>query len=475
MTALPDTPLPAAGMTDPADDTPTRAARLWRRRLAWGVVACIGTVLLLGAVLLFVLLKTLTPAPGEWSRTMRFGPIERAVSMPAAIRLATHPLGRRWLDGRSLATRIGTLRWQLAPDGETLTATCAPCTLRLPELSREALQWPRAEFSVKRWSQNDFRGTVVIGQGSDTIEGRWQARLGSDGLQMQFAMAQAPIARYYRLFERGVPELARARIDGRMKFDLTAQLPQGDLQVRPVVEGFSVEGLGTEALLDAAPPVRCEAPARAGGFGRWLPMAVVAAEDQRFAEHPGYDLVELEAAWRHNQAQDEPQRGGSTLTQQLAKILYTGDDRTHVRKLRELLYAVEMERTLGKARILDLYLSVVPWGQGECGAHAAARRWAGKKASALTPVEAAWLASLLRNPDAALQAWQDRGEIDTRRVATVLSGLRPTQPSWRRAQIASLKQWTPPAYVGEPVAATPTAVRGGPSAVAAGASQARTK
>lgn len=475
MDPLPTPAPPAPGATEALPDSPATAARLWRRRLAWGVVACISTVLLLGALLLFVLLKTLTPAPGEWSRTMRFGPIEREVSMPAAIRLATHPLGRRWLDGRSLATRIGTLHWTLAADGETLTATCEPCTLRLPELSREALQWPRAQFSVKPWSQNDFRGTVVIGQGSDTIEGRWQAQLGNDGMQMQFSLAQAPIARYYRLFERAVPELARARIDGRVKFELTARLPQGHLQVRPVIEGFRVEGLGTEALLDAAPPLRCEAPARAGGFGRWLPMAVVAAEDQRFAEHPGYDLVELAAAWRHNQGQDGPQRGGSTLTQQLAKILYTGDDRTHVRKLRELLYAVEMERTLGKARILDLYLSVVPWGQGECGAHAAARRWVGKKAGALTPVEAAWLASLLRNPDAALQAWQDHGEIDTRRVAAVLAGLRPTQPSWRRAQIASLKQWTPPAYAGVPGAATPTPVGAGPSAAAAGASQARTK
>ncbi len=475
MDPLPSPPLASPGATDtPAGNNDPRSGA-WRRRLAWGLVACLGTVLLLGALLLFVLLKTLTPGPGEWSRTMRFGPVERVVSMPALIRLFTHPLGRRWLHGRSLATRIGTLHWQLASDGETLTATCAPCTLRLPELSREALQWPKAQFSVKPWSQNDFRGMVVIGEGADTIEGRWQAQLARDGMQMQFALAQAPIARYYRLFDRAVPELARARIDGRVKFDLSARLPQGLLQVRPVIEGFRVEGLGTEALLDAAAPARCAAPARAGGFGRWLPMAVVAAEDQRFAEHPGYDLVELEAAWRHNQAQDGPQRGGSTLTQQLAKILYTGDDRTHVRKLRELLYAVEMERTLGKARILDLYLSVVPWGQGECGAHAAARRWLGKKASALTPVEAAWLASLLRNPDAALQAWQDNAAIDTRRVAAVLAGLRPTQPAWRRAQIASLAQWTPPAYAGVPGAATPTPVRGGPSAVAAGASQARTK
>jgi membrane peptidoglycan carboxypeptidase len=84
------------------------------------------------------------------------------------------------------------------------------------------------------------------------------------------------------------------------------------------------------------------------------------------------------------------------------------------RKLRELLYAVELERTLGKPRILALYLAVAPWGDGVCGAAQAARRRFGKPARELDPIEAAWLATLLRDPNAA---------VDPARLAWVLKGM----------------------------------------------------
>ena len=76
---------------------------------------------------------------------------------------------------------------------------------------------------------------------------------------------------------------------------------------------------------------------------------MIAAEDQRFFEHAGYDLAELGAALEPQPGQQRVERGGSTLSQQLAKLLVTGDERSPARKLRELLYAVEMEQTLGKA------------------------------------------------------------------------------------------------------------------------------
>lgn len=466
-----DTLPPLVAPPEDAPVPPPRRRLPWRR-FAWGLGATLLTFAGLAAALAYALLRTLTPGPGEWSQVLRIGPFERPVSVPALIRMATHPLGRRWLHGQRLATRLGTLHWQLEPDGETLVARCAPCTLRLPGLGLEPLQWPRAELRIRRRSQNDFHGELRIGTGEPGILGRWTAGLAHEGMDLRLDLAEAPIADYYRLFETGIPELARARIEGQARFELQARLPRGRVQLRPLLNGFAVSGLGTEALLDATPPARCQAPARqAGDFGRWLPMAVLSAEDQRFHEHPGYDLAEIEAAWELNQSADGPLRGGSTLTQQLAKILYTGDDRSHLRKLRELLYAVEMERTLGKARILQLYLSIAPWGEGECGAHAAARRWLGKRVTALTPVEAAWLASLLRHPDAAIRAWRDSGQIDQARVAQVIAGLRPTRPSWRRAQLETLQAWTPPPY---PAASAPpvAAPVGRPSP---GKSQSRTK
>ena len=129
---------------------------------------------------------------------------------------------------------------------------------------------------------------------------------------------------------------------------------------------------------------------------------MVAAEDQRFFEHAGVDLVEMRAAWRSGAEASLHPRGASTLSQQLAKLLYTGDERSAVCKLREALCAVEMDRVLGKARVLQLYLAVARWGGGQCGAQAAALQLLHKRASALTPIEAAWLASLLRNPEAGL-------------------------------------------------------------------------
>ena len=93
------------------------------------------------------------------------------------------------------------------------------------------------------------------------------------------------------------------------------------------------------------------------------------------------------------------ERGGSTLTQQLARLLVTGGERSAERKLRELLYAVEMEQTLGKPRILRLYLDNAPWGVdasgGLCGAEAAARHYFRRAAVRLEPAQAVWLAAML--------------------------------------------------------------------------------
>ena len=137
---------------------------------------------------------------------------------------------------------------------------------------------------------------------------------------------------------------------------------------------------------------------------------MIAAEDQRFFSHPGYDLAELMP--RRSKPTRRPaqvERGGSTLTQQLAKLLVTGGERTADRKLRELLYAVEMEQTLGKARILQLYLDNAPWGSNLCGAEAAARRYFKRSARNLEPAQAVWLAAMLHNPSVAVEKWQRDG------------------------------------------------------------------
>jgi membrane peptidoglycan carboxypeptidase len=88
-------------------------------------------------------------------------------------------------------------------------------------------------------------------------------------------------------------------------------------------------------------------------------------------------------------------------------MVYTGAERELPRKIRELLYAVEMERTLGKARMLDLYLAMAPWGSGGCGAQAAARTMYGRPLERLQVAELARLAAGLRDDE----RWRDVGNV----------------------------------------------------------------
>jgi monofunctional biosynthetic peptidoglycan transglycosylase len=128
-----------------------------------------------------------------------------------------------------------------------------------------------------------------------------------------------------------------------------------------------------------------------------LKRAVVAAEDMEFFSHAGFSKSEMEVALRDALA-GERFRGASTITQQLAKNLYFGTDRSLFRKAMEVAVARRLERRLGKDRILELYLNVVEWGPGIFGAEAASRHYFGRSASDLTLSQAAALAATLPHP-----------------------------------------------------------------------------
>lgn len=133
-------------------------------------------------------------------------------------------------------------------------------------------------------------------------------------------------------------------------------------------------------------------------ISRHLIHAVLAAEDQKFFGHEGVDWEAVKESVEANRKAGRFARGGSTITQQLAKNLYFGTAKTPTRKARELLVARWLEQELTKRRILELYLNVIEWGDGVYGAEAAARTWIGKPASALEPAEAASLAGMIPNP-----------------------------------------------------------------------------
>lgn len=129
-----------------------------------------------------------------------------------------------------------------------------------------------------------------------------------------------------------------------------------------------------------------------------VPAAFVAIEDRRFYEHRGFDPVGIARAIVVNAEQGRAAQGASTITQQLARNLFLSADQTMERKAKEVLYAVQLERTYSKKQILGLYLSRVYFGSGAYGIEQASRRYFGKPAAKLTLREAATLAGVLKSP-----------------------------------------------------------------------------
>ena len=140
---------------------------------------------------------------------------------------------------------------------------------------------------------------------------------------------------------------------------------------------------------------------------RWIPYprisqnlkrAVLTAEDDAFFEHEGVDFEQLKNAIQQDLQKGRAVRGASTITQQLAKNLYLSPSRDPLRKLRELMITRRLEAALSKARIFEIYLNVIEWGDGIWGADAAARAYFGTSAASLSREQAALLAGAIINP-----------------------------------------------------------------------------
>lgn len=155
-----------------------------------------------------------------------------------------------------------------------------------------------------------------------------------------------------------------------------------------------------------------------------LKRAVIASEDSGFLEHGGVEWEAIKKAWHFNQAQKDNQRirGGSTITQQLAKNLFLSNSRNYLRKVQELILAYMIETVMSKKRILELYLNIAQWGQSSFGAKAAAARYYKALPANLNATQAARLAAMLPNP-----AYYDQHGITKylqSRIATIRARLR---------------------------------------------------
>jgi monofunctional biosynthetic peptidoglycan transglycosylase len=191
-----------------------------------------------------------------------------------------------------------------------------------------------------------------------------------------------------------------------------------DLQTKNPETTSMIETRLKEAREEGREPRRVQQWVPLGRISVNLQRAVLAGEDTNFATHNGFDYEAIQRAWEEGskisekeakqEGDEDPsdwipdlskfKRGGSTISQQLAKNLYLSSERSIIRKLREAAITYFMERTLTKRRILEIYLNVIEWGDGIYGAEAAAQTYFHKPASALTQNEAAFLSAMIPSP-----------------------------------------------------------------------------
>jgi monofunctional biosynthetic peptidoglycan transglycosylase len=185
---------------------------------------------------------------------------------------------------------------------------------------------------------------------------------------------------------------------GAWALALYLQLPStGSLRTHHPASTAIIDARAQEARAKGRAARRIQQWVPLSHISPWLQDAVVDSEDARFYFHHGIDTVEFNRALQKAMDEGKLGRGASTLTQQLAKNLWLGEERSLFRKAKEYLLARRLER-LGKDRILELYLNEVEWGEGIYGAEAAARTWFHKPAAALSPEEAAVLTAMLPAP-----------------------------------------------------------------------------
>ncbi|MCQ6277364.1 transglycosylase domain-containing protein [Bacillus sp. V3B] len=153
--------------------------------------------------------------------------------------------------------------------------------------------------------------------------------------------------------------------------------------------------------------------------------AVVAIEDHRFYEHGAFDFISLVRATFVNLKAKEITQGGSTLTQQVAKNLYFSNNQTFIRKVAELFVAFDLERIYNKGDILELYVNIIYYGDGNYGIKEASESYFGKTPAELSYDEATLLAGLPQSPSAyALNSNYDRAKQRQSEVIEALTEYR---------------------------------------------------
>lgn len=332
----------------------------------------------------------------------------------ALIQLGTSPFSRSMLNHTQWQTKQGLITVENQAD--LMQLNCQKCHLNLKGLSSKPIAFDTMHLTVKRVGEQ-LSGELTLTSEAKTVRVLYAAQAHMQGIDLNWTLPSTLLADLLTPLKTHSPTIQKAHVTGTLAATGTLHWPSQHWSAKPTIDQFDVTGLGTENLRTGAANYTCPQPNKNAvniatssqvwldkkGIGRWLPMAVIIAEDAKFRHHKGYDFETIS----YLLAQENPskQLGGSTISQQLAKYFFTSGERLWIRKIDELLYAVEMESTLGKERILNLYLNTVDWGPGICGAYDASQYYFGVNPNQLNAVQAAWLAGIVRNPH---HAWAEQ-------------------------------------------------------------------
>ncbi len=333
------------------------------------------------------------------------------------------------LSAGELMARVTTHDFSIS-DSRVAAVPVGPLALGLEvagawDLARRELRVRDAVFSVGEHAELSLHGSLVAKLDSGAAFEAQLELMVEDGARLGAVLP--PVLRPPAEAPQLVGPLTGAwSLRGRLKepetwvvagkLDLAAMKAKARASASPLRGGFSYRALGAkggerEVIIghgnrDYVP--LAELPRHIGD-------AVLASEDAGFYAHQGFDFDEIKQSALAVAQSGRAVRGGSTITQQLAKNLYLSREKTYARKVREAQVTLGLESSVSKARLLEIYLNAIEWGPGVYGIGAAAKVYFGKDARELSAREAAFLASIIPSPVSSY-ARVARGELGSRRA-----------------------------------------------------------
>ncbi|WP_024930172.1 biosynthetic peptidoglycan transglycosylase [Methylophilus sp. OH31] len=353
--------------------------------------------------------------------------------------LATSPAGRWLLDKKGFSLHHGDVRLY---DADGLRVHCQHCWLEAKSVSDKPLMLDSVALWLKLDGQQ-LNGYLLVDAANQPFKVDFEGKATMRSLKLNWTLSATPLASLLSPLRAHSSAISQATVSGALSATGILRWPRQSWSVQPQLAQLHVSGLDLSKVTASSVQYDCplldeqKHPEKVhwlnyDKMGRWLPMATIIAEDAEFRHHPGYALTQMQQLL--GKESTDKAVGGSTITQQVVKYMFTNGERTWKRKIEELLYAVQLENTLDKTNILNLYLNTVDWGPSLCGAHAAANYYFGLSPAQMSPIQAAWLAGIIKNPH---RAWKQQFMAKKPELARAESILR-YMPESARKQPGSL-------------------------------------